>query len=49
MHGTMLFKRRRWYTEATLMKLIEIKIIVTSINHLMNSFRKTNVHAHILN
>ncbi len=32
-----------YYTEVTLMKLVEIKIIVTIINELMNSFRKTNV------
>jgi hypothetical protein len=42
-HGTMLFKRKVVYsTEVTLMKLFEIKTIVTSINHLMNSFKKKN-------
>jgi hypothetical protein len=38
------------YRSKTLIKLVEIKIIVTGINHLTNSFRKRNLfHANILN
>jgi hypothetical protein len=44
----MQFKRSIYYTEVTLMKLVENKIIVTSINHLI-PFMKTNVYANILN
>ncbi len=52
-HCTMLFKCKWQYnipTEVTLMKLVEIKIIVTSINDLISPFRKKNpFHANILN
>jgi predicted neutral ceramidase superfamily lipid hydrolase len=40
----------RYYTEVALTKLVEVKIIVTSDNHLINPFRKNNpFHANILN
>jgi hypothetical protein len=51
-HNTKLSKTLKvvYYTEVTLMKLFEIKAIVTNINHLMNPFRKKNpFHANILN
>jgi hypothetical protein len=40
----------RYYTEVALTKLVEVKIIVTSINHLINPVRKNNpFHANMFN
>jgi hypothetical protein len=40
----------RYYTKVALTKLVEAKIFVTSINHLINPLRKNDpFHANILN